>query len=116
MAEHTQGPWERQGPIIWSPGGKGVVCELSEPRAASRYVEHHRAKPGSPDREEIEANGHLLLAAPKLLAACQRFLAAHQVVMDDIETFPTSRARRCICGPCIDARAAIAEATGQEGE
>jgi len=66
----TGGEWEQHGYLIFSPG-EGVVCQLSEPRG-SRFVEHvpvsYRT---TEDRDEILANGNLIVAAPALLAAAR---------------------------------------------
>jgi hypothetical protein len=40
-----------------------------------------------------------------LLAACQRFLDAHQAAMNGIGM----QDKLCQCGPCVEARAAVAE-------
>ena len=67
MAKHTPGPWDEKGGIVYSPGARGVVCQLSEPYAID-YVEHWPLSLGSPARDEIAANAALIAAAPDLLA------------------------------------------------
>ena len=67
---YTPGKWTQYGSIIFSPGC-GVICELSEPRPESGYVEHQRVDLGSPNWDEAMANGGLLKAAPELLEACE---------------------------------------------
>jgi hypothetical protein len=54
----TPGAWEQTGSLIYAnrPTDGGTICQLSEVRA-SRYVEHHEPKLGSPDSDEIHANG-----------------------------------------------------------
>lgn len=59
--------WHQYGILIHSD--TGVVCELSEPHPASGLLEHIRPDYGSPDRDEIAANGRLIVAAPQLAEA-----------------------------------------------
>lgn len=61
-AKHTPGPWRKSGVIIKGANGE-AVCFLSQ-----RNDDHR--KPG----EELEANGHMIAAAPKLLEACEAYV------------------------------------------
>lgn len=75
----TPRPWKMHGLQIYSPDDHGGnVCELSDPHA-SQFVEHVRPPFGSKDRDEIVANGELIVRAvnvfDELLAACKLALA-----------------------------------------
>lgn len=76
-----------------------------------RYVVE-RVRGGSP--EQAEANARLIAAAPELLAACQRMLACHQAGMDAAQSSASTFVeKRCECGACDEARAAVAKAEGR---
>jgi len=68
MAEHSSGPWEQTGTIIWSPSSKAVVCNLSEPYPDGYLVKHQELRLGSQGWDEAMANGSLVITAPALLA------------------------------------------------
>lgn len=100
---HAPGPWH-----YWTAGaddrdaGAFVVYESDRPEAAiicDRAAWPHRA-------QESAANGRLIAAAPRLLAALQAILA--NATNSDFEE-PTANGRELSEG-----RAAIAEALGEE--
>lgn len=60
-AKHTPGPWCKSGVIVKGANGE-AVCFLSQRNDDRR----------KPD-EELKANGNLIVAAPKLLEACEAY-------------------------------------------
>jgi hypothetical protein len=95
MAEHSPAPWhtgtDEDAHIVYDANADFVAN-------VRRY-----------DDPELEvANAHLVTAAPELLAACQRFLDAHQAAMNGIGM----QGKPCQCGPCVEARVAVAETKG----
>lgn len=101
-AKHTPGPWHKSVIIVKGANGE-AVCFLSQ-----RNDDHRK-----PD-EELEANGNLIAAAPKLLAALERLISNRHCFM-------TSHEDKDTCAQCGEsaatdiefARAAIAEAKGE---
>ena len=80
-AKHTPGPWTL---------GKGSMA-IREENGQQRFIARVHI-PGNlrPFDEEVQrANAHLIAAAPKLLAACER-LVAHYIYNKD-DTGPTGR-------------------------
>jgi hypothetical protein len=93
MAEHSPAPWhtgtDEDGHIVYDTNADFV------------------ADVGQDDDAELEeANLHLVTATPKLLAACQRFVAW------DEDPHSTEADAKALCQAMADA---IAEATGQKG-
>lgn len=108
-AKHTPGPWEL-GPDIRSRGdlvyrmvlaGKKRLCAVS--------VYGGRAGTNQPtfSEEEVVANGHLVAAAPDLLAACE-------AVLPIIESLDSAKEEGDDDEPlAAQLRAAIAKAKGK---
>jgi len=100
---HTPGPW-REGVVYWSGPedrhtaifstvNQDKICEVEDWRGTAK--------------EESEANARLIAAAPELLCLLQRFYAATYGNDTDGMLCPLDFEQ---------ARAAIAKATGKEGE
>ena len=79
MAEHTPGPWEQQGRLIFAPEAPAMICQLSEPEA--QFVEHMPVGLGSPRWAEAMANGAIIKAAPALLRLCEGMIAVLEAVL-----------------------------------
>jgi hypothetical protein len=75
MTQHTPGPWEQYGSVVYSVNG--VICELSEPRAYD-IVRHEAVDIGSKDWDEAMANARLITQAPELLQAAVKIAAIWQ--------------------------------------
>ena len=58
--KHTPGPWEHEGVIMWPTRQSFYRCHISIPGKIIGQVI-------GVDRDEIEANAHLIAAAPELL-------------------------------------------------
>lgn len=94
---HTLGPWTQNGRFIYAdPGQDGNECEV--------------ARCGMADSPRNDADARLISAAPELLLILQRAVAQHQIRCDVAKrlgvTPPIKEAW------VVDARAAIAKATG----
>lgn len=79
MSEHTLGPWiaDPQGVVTGGPHGATSICETARHFYADRstYGAEWAEQPHiQVMREEQEANGRLIAAAPDLLRACQGLL------------------------------------------
>jgi len=110
----TQGPWEQAGSVIFAPGAKVMICELSEPCA--KHVHHEPVDLGSNGWKRAMANGQLIVAAPDLLEACEqaaRFLCQVQKAIEngDLSQLPNESQRLGAENNCW---AAIALAKGKE--
>ena len=115
-AKHTPGPWEL-GPDIRSRGdlvyrmvlaGKKRLCAVS--------VYGGRAGTNQPtfSEEEVVANGHLVAAAPDLLAACETLVAIEDAGTVGRCGYCGLHPTKCAAGcPVNLARKAIAKAKGQ---
>ena len=106
--KYTPGPWQRDGLTVYA---------LDE-RRRNRFSTQLQHDFSGITREELEANAHLIAAAPELLEAvrkCRSALAStnHATYCNAEETDCG-----CACGltaACVSADAAIAKATGEAG-
>jgi hypothetical protein len=92
---HTPGPWEfdYEAGEVSAPNGTVVLYPTM-----------------LPDETEEVANGHLVAAAPDLLAACEALMGYFKSGND----IPVDRATlTCMCDAVVLARAAIKKAKGQ---
>jgi hypothetical protein len=95
---HTPGPWYAEGSDIGSAENVTVGVAIAG-RTDDAYISH----------AEVQANAHLMAAAPDLLAALLSFIALHEDGSLHIDGSPA------IEDPAITAaRAAIAKAEGKE--
>jgi len=62
MTEHTPGPWENDNGVV---AGKDIK-DLTRPSFDIFDVSHWHG-----NKEEAQANAHLIAAAPDLLSACE---------------------------------------------
>lgn len=91
--QHTPGPWDQNGALIWSTGTK--------PRTTIAETDVFL------DQEESRANARLIAAAPELLAALRESVAAYEKFRAGRETghlWPDPN-------HILHAKAAIAKAT-----
>ena len=102
QAKHTQGPWvlgdkRRHGHLTVrsTRGGypAGGICEVFDPMRG----------------REIDANAHLIAAAPDLLAACEALVQSVAYAIDALDAPANSTMRANLA----DALAAIAKAKGE---
>lgn len=113
--KHTSGDWY-VGPPAEDAAGPGRVASIWATDAEYPDMPHHIADvvrgvatTGNVDGE-CKANGRLLAAAPKLLAACRELLADHAAYLDDDrQMYPNY-----LNGRVKTIAAAIAAATGTE--
>lgn len=94
-AQHTPGPWRRNGSLIEAPQMALTVSTVSWPRIG------HAPK----DTDEAVANARLIAAAPELLAALNCALV--YLGDDGTDDSPEARSTRAVI------RAAIAAAAGK---
>lgn len=100
IARHTAGPWRVKDETEAPRRAFAIVSHLD--REVARYLafdDHLRFAYTTARPEEVEANAHLIAAAPDLLAACKDFAEAQDEGLDLTE-------------PARLIRAAIAKAEG----
>ena len=88
-AQHTPGPWLRDGNTIYTLQHNGWYKGQEQ----FRNRLHISLQPGPPDmtQEEWEANGNLIAAAPELLAACECLVSAADEHDSPIEAIDRAR-------------------------
>lgn len=79
MAEHTKGPWEYDGELVWAESLGGYVAnpnteDMTDGRLIAKIV----------SQDEIDANGRLIAASPEMLEALEIAL----VYAEDALSFP----------------------------
>jgi len=115
---HTPGPWE---PEYLYDGGRTIAQIRSRKtllcvNAAAHPQLDQQGELKSAEQLEVESlrNAHLIAAAPELLSALRRMLECHQAAMDAAQSNAVRFVeKRCECGACDEARAAIAKVEGR---
>lgn len=103
-AKHTPGPWQYEK---MADPNRPTSFTIYGPTGRLAVVDTGFA--GVPGKDEADANGTLIAAAPDLLAACKIALLA----FDTMIKFEESR-QFCDPGQMVMLRAAIAKAEGRE--
>jgi hypothetical protein len=101
--EHTPGPWQQSLQFIVAPDPDGIHPDIY---IAEIAIEDGEGRIASPEQQA--ANGRLIVAAPKILAALRRAEFLMRRVSDG-----DHRALENLLSAADQARAAIAEATGE---
>lgn len=110
-ARHTPGPWKNAGQFIVAPDPRGVHPDIYIAEIVQENEEGRLASPA-----QRRANGQLIAAAPRMLAALQRGLKAGTIVADSWERGDLAQAVRMLSLWLADASSAIEACSARRAE